>query len=169
MNDIVNKNINLKEDKPYYIYIHTCPNYWTYVGMSQRPQTRWNNGEGYKNNLDFYKAIQLFGWENIKHEIVAQTNYRWIAQQIERSLITHYKIKGRSFNETNVEELLVEKKKKTRISKKVGQYDKKTGELIKEFSSAREARDFTGVPESGIKSNCLNKSKSSGGYVWKYL
>lgn len=170
MNCIINKNIYFKENKPYYVYIHTCPNYWTYVGLSQKPKQRWNNGEGYKDNKEFYKAINKFGWDNIKHEIVAETNYRWIAQKIERTLITHFKNKKRSFNENNIETSVLKNKSNRKIpTKRVAQYNKETGELIKEFNSIREARDYTGVPEQGIKDTCLNKAKTSGGYVWKYL
>ncbi len=170
MNDFVNKNIYFKENKPYYIYIHTCPNSWTYIGMSQQPKQRWNNGEGYKDNKEFYQAIKRFGWENIRHEIVAETNYRWIAQKIERTLITHFKSRKRSFNENNIEKALLKNKNTRKIpTKRVGQYDKKTGEKIKEFDSVREARDYTGVPEYGIKATCLGKSHTSGGYIWKYL
>ena len=73
MDDLVNKNINYREEKPFYIYVHTCPNYWSYVGLTHNPKQRWNNGEGYKDNKEFYDAINFFGWENIKHEIVAET------------------------------------------------------------------------------------------------
>lgn len=170
MNNIVNKNIYFQEKKTYYIYIHTCPNYWTYIGMSQTPKQRWNNGEGYKDNKRFYQAIEKFGWNNIKHEIVAETKCKWIAQKIERTIITHFKKKKRCFNETNIESKLLESKsdRKTPL-KRVGQYNKITGELIREFDSIREARDYTGVPDQGIRANCIKKTKTSGGYVWKYL
>lgn len=167
MEKFIDKNINYREKKPYYIYIHTCPNCWKYVGLSQEPKQRWNNGEGYKDNKEFYKAINKFGWDNIKHEIVAVTNYKWVAQKIERTLITHFKKKKMSFNENNIETKLLDNNKKK--TKRVGQYDKTTGELIKKFDSTREARDYTGVPEQGIRANCLNKIKTSGGYIWKYL
>lgn len=170
MNNIIDKNIYFQEKKPYYIYIHTCPNYWTYVGMSQQPKQRWNKGEGYKNNNGFYKAIQEFGWNNIKHEIVAETYCKWIAQKIERTLITHFKNKERSFNETNIEEKLLINKGNRKIPlRMVGQYDKKTGEKIREFKSTRIARNYTGISEQSIKYNCLGKSKTAGGYIWKYL
>lgn len=170
MERIIDENIYYKEDKPHYIYIHTCPNYWTYVGMSQNPKQRWNNGAGYKENKEFYNAIKQFGWNNIKHEIVSETNYRWIAQRIERTLITYFKKKKRSFNENNIERVLLESKSPRSIPiKKVAQYNKETGEKIKEFDSIREARDYTRVPEQGIRATCLGKNKTSGGFIWKYI
>lgn len=169
MNSITEKNIYYKENKPYYIYVHTCPNHYTYVGMSQKPKQRWNKGEGYRTNKDFYQNIQRFGWDNIKHEIVAETNYRWIAQKIERTLITHFKNKGLSFNESNIETKLLKENRIRIKARRVGQYNKDTGRLIKEFNSISEAREYTGVPEYGIRATCLNKTKTSGGYLWKYL
>ena len=64
MENIVNKNINYREEKPYYIYIHTCPNNKCYVGLSRNPKQRWNNGKGYKNNKEFFDAINFYGWNN---------------------------------------------------------------------------------------------------------
>ena len=40
MKNIVDENIYCRENKPYYIYIHTCPDYITYVGISQNPKQR---------------------------------------------------------------------------------------------------------------------------------
>ena len=107
---------------------------------------------------------------NIKREIVAETYCKWIAQKIERTLITHFKNKERSFNETNIEEKLLINKGNRKIPlRMVGQYDKKTGEKIREFKSTRIARNYTGISEQSIKYNCLGKSKTAGGYIWKYL
>lgn len=103
MEDIVNENINYKEERPYYIYIHTCPNRMVYVGKTKNPIRRWNNGKGYKHNKMFYEAIQLFGWENIKHEIVAKTYYGWVARDVERMLIGRFKRLKKTYNLVNEE------------------------------------------------------------------
>ena len=170
MIDIVKENVNFREEKPYYIYIHTCPNYWTYVGVSRNPKQRWNNGEGYKGNKYFYKAIQKFGWENIKHEIVAKTNYRWIAEKIERTIITHFQEKEISFNETNIEKkLLIDSEREQKFNKKVGQYDIKTKTKIDEYDNIRIAECLTGVYKYRIIENCEGKRKKAGGYIWKFL
>lgn len=169
MDSIINKNINYKERKPYYIYIHTCPNYWTYVGMSQNPKQRWNKGEGYKDNKKFYEAIKMFGWKNIKHEIVAETYYGWIARKIERTVITHFKKKNRSFNENNIEKVLLQTKSiRTKPLKKVAQYDKKE-KLIKTYKSASEAGRELRVSSGYIQSCCRGTIKTAYGYIWKYI
>ena len=58
----------------YTVYKHTCPNGKVYIGITkQKPERRWGiNGRGYKENEYFYRAIQKYGWQNIKHEIIAE-------------------------------------------------------------------------------------------------
>lgn len=58
------------EESLYYIYIHTVPNGKIYIGVTNRPYQRWNNGNGYRNNEAFYNDIVKYGWDAIKHEIL---------------------------------------------------------------------------------------------------
>ena len=74
-----------------------------------------------------------------------------------------------SFNESNIEIKLLKENKMQRKTKRIGQYNKNTGELIKEYDSIGEARNYTGISGQGIRATCLNKTKTSGGYIWKYL
>lgn len=56
------------------IYKHTFPNGKVYFGYTsyKNPKRRWGtNGDGYKNQ-PVYDAIEHFGWDNIKHEIIAK-------------------------------------------------------------------------------------------------
>ena len=56
----------------YCVYKHTAPNGKVYVGItSKEPDKRWLNGRGYSKNNHFWNAIKKYGWENIKHEILA--------------------------------------------------------------------------------------------------
>ena len=74
------------------VYRHTCPNGKTYFGITSRSTSeRWRNGEGYKGNSYFYRAIKKYGWENIKHEIVISGISRADACAVERMLICSYK------------------------------------------------------------------------------
>lgn len=168
MENIVEDNINLRENKPYYIYIHTCPNTMVYVGQTKNPKMRWNNGKGYKNtNKEFYKAIQIFGWENIKHEIVAETYYGWMARKIEKVLISRYKKHGKAYNIVNEDKPTYISKRKIPL-KKVGKYDKK-GNLIKIYNSASEAWKDGNPVSTSIQDCCRGRIRTSGGYIWKYL
>ena len=55
----------------YSVYKHTSPNGKVYIGItSRKPEQRWSNGYGYVKNKHFTHAINKYGWENIKHEIL---------------------------------------------------------------------------------------------------
>lgn len=55
------------------------------------------------------------------------------------------------------------------VQKIVYQYNKNTGEFIQEFKSATEAGRILGINRKGINNNCLNKTKSSGGFIWSRI
>lgn len=167
MNNIVKRNINYKENKPYYIYIHTCPNYKCYIGLSQNPKQRWKNGNGYRDNKEFYKDIKYFGWENIKHEIVAKTYYGWLARKIEKMLISSFKKKGLAYNVINEDKEGYISQRKIPL-KKVGKYNK-NGEFIRSYDSASEAWKDGNTCEQNIQACCRGRTKTAGGYIWRYL
>lgn len=74
------------------VYRHTCPNNKVYIGITcRKPQSRWNNGNGYKANKHFFNAINKYGWENIKHEVLACGLNRDEAKNFEIALIATHK------------------------------------------------------------------------------
>ena len=84
-------------EKKYCVYIHTFPNGKKYVGCTSRnPQTRWDNGKGYKLQTELFEAIITFGWNNITHEIVCEGLSKQEAFDMESDLILKY-------NTSNVE------------------------------------------------------------------
>lgn len=75
----------------YCVYKHTGPTGKVYIGITKRkPQKRWNSGHGYEANRYFYRAIQKYGWENFKHEIIADGLNKEEASEMERKLISEY-------------------------------------------------------------------------------
>lgn len=75
----------------YTVYKHTTPSGKVYIGITkQKPEQRWDNGNGYKKNEHFYRAILKYGWENIEHEIVENGLTKQQACDLEIELIAKY-------------------------------------------------------------------------------
>lgn len=84
----------------YIVYMHTCPNGKKYVGItSQAPERRWQKGKGYAygSNPYFYNAIEKYGWENIKHEILFRDLTKEEAEQKEVELIAKHRTIERKY------------------------------------------------------------------------
>lgn len=88
--------IDYREDNKWTVYVHIVPKElsgynWNkyYVGITSRdPKRRWGyNGNGYKNNNYFHKAINKYGWDNINHEIIASKLTKDEACNLEITLI----------------------------------------------------------------------------------
>ena len=88
----------------YYVYVHTAPNGKIYIGKTKDIKKRWNNGEGYVDNRPFYKDIQVYGWNNIKHEIIAEFVDAESAIQLEAILIALMKSENENYgyNQTKI-------------------------------------------------------------------
>lgn len=84
----------------YSVYKHTFPNGKIYIGITcQKLEERWRNGNGYlvknKNN-EFHqplmaRAIQKYGWSNIKHEVIYTELTKKEAEEKEQKLISQHK------------------------------------------------------------------------------
>lgn len=62
-------------EKMYIIYLHKNKiNGKCYVGQTcQKPEARWGtNGNGYKQQTYFYRAIEKYGWDNFEHIILEE-------------------------------------------------------------------------------------------------
>ena len=77
----------------YSVYKHTFPNEKVYIGITcRKPKSRWGlNGNGYKLQSLVYNAIQKYGWDNIKHEVLFINLTKEEAEQKEIELIREYK------------------------------------------------------------------------------
>lgn len=73
------------------VYKHTSPSGKVYIGITKlKPEYRWNNGKGYQSNTRFWRAIQKYGWNNFKHEIVAKGLSQPDAEELEKALVKQY-------------------------------------------------------------------------------
>ena len=80
------------EERNYTVYMHICPNDKRYIGITKlKPQERWRNGKSYKSCVLFNKAIQKYGWGNIKHKILFEHLSKQEAENKEIELIAYYK------------------------------------------------------------------------------
>ena len=82
----------------YCVYKHTCPNGKVYIGITGlSPTRRWQHGKNYISNTYFYRAIEKYGWDNIKHEILAEGLSKEEAGRREKELIAFYKSDRRNY------------------------------------------------------------------------
>lgn len=80
------------------VYMHTAPNGKRYIGItSKKPEYRWNDGKGYFYNNHFTKAIQKYGWENFKHEVLFENLTEDEANETEIRLIEKYQTTDPNF------------------------------------------------------------------------
>lgn len=86
-------------DAQWTVYVHTSPSGKHYVGCTKMDvRKRWGcNGNGYKAQPRFMNAIQKYGWDNFKHEIVADYLLEKDALQLEISLILKLKANDPEF------------------------------------------------------------------------
>ena len=73
------------------VYCHTTPSGKRYIGItSQKPEERWRNGRGYIKDTPFGKAIEKYGWDEIKHEILDTNLDEFTAKCLEEYYIFSY-------------------------------------------------------------------------------
>lgn len=87
------------KEKPYTVYVHTnIKNGKMYIGItSKKPEKRWLKGKGYLRCPAFGKAIQKYGWDNFKSEILFKNLTEEDAESKERELIKKHKTQNRKY------------------------------------------------------------------------
>lgn len=87
------------------VYKHISPNGKQYVGITSYPvEKRWgNNGKGYADNKHFWNAICKYGWNNFKHEIVAENLSLAAACSLEKAIISEFELMNpdNGYNQTS--------------------------------------------------------------------
>lgn len=148
------------EEHNYTVYMHVCPNDKKYIGITKLgiKKRAGNNGNYYKKCIYFYNAIQKYGWENIKHEILFTNLTKEEAEEKEIQLISYYKSNQQEYgyniaNGGNCTGTL-SKKTKEKISKNNSRFwlDKKLSD---------ETRKKLSVSHKGLKLSQETKQKLS--------
>lgn len=82
----------------YFVYMHTSPSGKRYVGITkQKPEQRWGKGRNYKQNAYFTSAIEKYGWDNFKHEVLYEVSSLEEAKALEIETIAKYRSDEREF------------------------------------------------------------------------
>ena len=121
--------IDNRENNIWTVYIHIVPKSISdydydkyYVGITRQSAiTRWNNGNGYHNQI-FYKAIKKYDWDNIEHYIIAENLTENEAKDFEKILINKLKSNNKyGYNRTDGGDgatgLIMSQESKNKISK----------------------------------------------------
>lgn len=157
------------KNQNYKVYIHTFPNHKLYIGITgcDDVNMRWKNGNGYIRQPYMYNAIQKYGWDNIKHEIIFENLSKIDAGQKEMELIKQYKSNNKIFGynfsvggETGACGYIwtEEQKENLKNIKNLWMYNTNSViclETLKAYASANEATDITGFKY--IESCCKGK------------
>ena len=147
----------------YTVYKHTSPNGKIYIGVtSQRLSARFGkNGSKYEYNKLFYEDILNYGWNNIKHEVILETENAEEAHDAERKLIAEY-------HSNNI---------KYGYNLSIGGGGGKAGygkaifciETGEQFDMAKTAEEKTGISRMHIGACCRNERITAGGFHWAFV
>lgn len=75
INNKISNFMKTQFTETYTIYKHVFPNNKSYIGVTKlNVEQRWKNGLGYINNQTMFNDILIYGWSNIKHEILETFN-----------------------------------------------------------------------------------------------
>ena len=171
------------------MYIHTSPSGKVYIGIAKDVKHRWRgNGNGYKGSTRIWYAIQKYGWDNFRHDIIATDLTRKEACDMEIELIAKCKSTDPSFG-YNLESggqhptLSPESIEKLRQSQMGHSVSEKVRTILAEsrrvpiicletqevFSSVKDASDKMGLCYSSVGKAARGKQDTCGGYHFAVL
>lgn len=163
-------------ERKYIVYKHTFPNNKVYIGItSMKPYQRFCGGKGYRGSC-VYNAIQKYGWDNIKHEILFDDLTQEEAEKKEIELIALYNATDKRFGYNialggNTSPLTEETKRKISEQHKGKKLSEETKNKISisQRNISDEARKHKSIshigkhhsPETIIKIGIGNKGKKN--------
>lgn len=146
------------------------------------PEKRFGkNGSGYKGCRYFYNAIECYGWDNFKHEILETNLTNEDADTLEQKYIKKYKSNNPNYgynlegggtyskiDVTKKSECEDEIMKYWSYPKKIAQYDL-TGNIVKVWKNTKTASDKLDIGFSRITDCCRGNTKRAGKYIFRYI
>jgi group I intron endonuclease len=153
------KTFNIKN------HIEVKEEQYTYKDCKNKNTLKENKSKDFTKHSTIKKEIEVM--ENIEEKEKAHINGKLseeTKEKIRNSVLKYYENKG------NDQKINIEKHRELMakaVGKKVAQYTE-DNEFIKEYISVREAERGTKVPRSSIQNSVNGKSKTAGGFIWKY-
>ena len=151
-----------------FIYKYTSPSGKSYIGQTCRSmkERAGKDGQGYTNCSIFFNAIQKYGFENFKKEILEEVSLSDIDER-ERFYIALYNtVQPNGYNVKIGGQDDYQSRGKRIIP--VIKYDL-TGKFVKCFESVKAAAEDAGSNYQAIE-NVLNKSrKHHKNYIYRYV
>ena len=153
-----------REGTPYILYTITNPEGEVYIGYTgTKPNVRWAKHRAqYKHKkialVKLYASFDKHGVDNHTFQVIEEAATRQDAMSRETVLILKLKAQGKSLNTTL-------------STFRIGQYNKRTGELIKEWESVTEVSKHFGKGRQYFYGAATkpNRRGVSSGYLWKIL
>lgn len=82
---------SMSTEKTWCVYMHRSPSNKAYIGItSKQPEQRWDNGNGYKKQQYFWRAINKYKWENFEYIVFADNLDKNEACHMEQLLIAFF-------------------------------------------------------------------------------
>lgn len=85
-------------DGKYVVYLLTSPSGKQYCGYSSNIKRRWKSASQYEGCPKIYNAIQKYGWNNIRKEIIYVFDNKELALQKERQVIKEKNLIQNGYN-----------------------------------------------------------------------
>lgn len=167
-----------KEEAKYKVYMHINKlNEKVYIGVTKRKRVkdRWQNGNGYRSQIQFYNAIRKYGWNGFYHKVLYYGLTKEEAAEKEKELIAKYDSTNPLYGynidkggfEIRPERLNKMYRAKYKHNEKISLHSKFNDELLVIFENAKDAAEKTGLTEEYIL-NCCDRKIINKYYDFEY-
>lgn len=155
----------LDEDtRTYTVYRHISPNGKSYIGITKQEdiEKRFLKGNGYNSQPVFWRAIQKYGWDSFRHEVLEEnlTEKEACEKEIYYINEVYHSLAPNGYNTSEGGD------SGSDHSKPVIQYYK--GEPVNFFESISDASKKLRVAQYTIRSH-IGEDKSIGGYYFEQM